>query len=155
MTAIDPYMDPLRKRVLETLGANAVALGLRPRAPSEPSEGMQQIALNGPERALVKGMMHASGADAGFDRTIGRMTGGQFSPSEVKALEDMALKALHWDEAMQLRGIEEGPPVTFTPAQKGVVDSLMGRLGDDELARRTREAYARALREGQVRVDAP
>lgn len=51
-----------------------------------------------------------------------------------------------------LWGIEAGAPVFISPRQKTAIDGLFGRLGDDPLARRAREAYGRALQKGRVKV---
>jgi hypothetical protein len=146
-----------RKRVDGLLRDTDFGLAFAPRSEAPTArrgmtDGSYEVALNGGERALVKTWMHASGADAGLDRTIGRMTGGQFSPAEVKALEDMALKAAEWRDVGTLSGIAEGPPVNLTPAQKAVVDRIMGKLGPDDLAHRARGAYEGAVRAGQVRI---
>jgi len=80
------------------------------------------------------------------------MTNGAFGPQEIHDLENRVLDKASWDDVKALRGINEGPPVYFTPSQKSVVDGLMRRLGDDPLAQRARAAYGRAMDAGQVRT---
>jgi len=50
------------------------------------------------------------------------------------------------------QGVEAGAPVFVTPAQKARIDRLVGKLGSDELARRARESYGKAVTGGQIRV---
>ena len=117
-----------------------------------PDDGAFQVALRPWQKAAVFGGMRASGADKGFDRTVGAMTNGAFGPQEIHDLENRVLDKASWDDVKALRGINEGPPVYFTPSQKSVVDGLMRRLGDDPLAQRARAAYGRAMDAGQVRT---
>lgn len=152
MTALDPLMDPLRGRVRDLLGANAMALRLAPASGPRGPDDSYEVALGPIAKAGVKGLMHASGADAAFERTIGRMTGGTFTPAEIQVLEDKALTAARPADIGVLTGITEGPPVTLNPAQKAVVDRIMGGLGQDPLSGRARDAYGGALRDGQVRT---
>lgn len=156
MTTRDPYLHSLRSQAQARIADNAVALGMEPTSGSPPQrgepDGSYQLALNRFDKAVVKGVMHASGADAGFDRTVGRMTGGQFSTPEIQSLEDHALDAATRADIPVLKGIGEGPPVILNPTQKAVIDRLMGQLGSDDLANRARGAYQGAIRAGQVRT---
>ncbi|HEX3887348.1 MAG TPA: hypothetical protein VHW05_07600 [Phenylobacterium sp.] len=100
----------------------------------------------------MKTLMHATGADQTFDRTIGRITGGTFQPGDIKALEDRALTAAGPDDVAILRSIADGAPIVLSSAQKASIDGLMGKLGSDALATRARAAYQKAVDAGQIRV---
>jgi len=111
------------------------------------------IGLSAGERAAARAAMKISGADKAFERTVSTITGGQFSKSDLKTLEDRLLeKADRGKDVGPLMGIQDGAPVYLTPAQKSVVDSLVGRLGSDPLAQRAQDAYRKALNAGQVRT---
>lgn len=100
----------------------------------------------------VKERLQSSGADVRLDHTIDRMTNHEFTPAEIKALEDRSLTALELPDALRLGGIQEGPPVDMHPGQKAIIDRLMNRIGGDPLAGKARDAYGRALQTGQIRV---
>jgi hypothetical protein len=116
------------------------------------SDGSFQVALGPKAKAWVQDRMRATGADQGFDRTLNRMTGGQFKPDEIKTLEDRALTAASWPEVFRMTGIGEGPPVVMTAGQKATTDRLMSQIGSDDLAARARAAYERAVNSGQIRI---
>ena len=146
-SSMDDPLNPLRHRALDTIGANAVALDLG----SASDDGTFQVALGPLAKRMVMRGLEASGADKGFDRTIGALTNGSFSPQEIKDLESRVLDKAEWTDVHALHGIQEGVPVNLTPKQKTVIDGLMGKLGDDPLARRARDAYGRAVGAGNVR----
>ena len=126
--------------------------------PSDLSSGLQgddgafRVALGPGTKAWVQGQMHKTGADQAFDRTLDRMTDGQFRPGEIKMLEDRALTAARITDIPVMSGLSEGPPVLMNPRQKATVDRLMGQLGSDDLATRARSAYGKALGDGQIRI---
>lgn len=146
----DPYLERLRRHAGRlVLAAQAM------RADDDPpmrGDERFDVAMNVFEKGALKGLMRASGADKGLQRTLGRMTGGQFTPAEVETLEDRALDKLRSKEAMKLYGIPEGPPVTVTPGQKTIIDGLFGEIGSDPLGRRARDSYRDAWKAGRVRV---
>jgi hypothetical protein len=90
----DDYMARLRRQALDTIGRNAVALGLGP----------------------------ANDMGAGDAVTGGAETAA--APFQV----------------------------ALNPAQKAVVDRMLGQMGSDPLADRARAAYGRALGGGRIRV---
>jgi len=165
-------LGPLRDEALDTIADNAVALRLPPTGEAPPAGAMQgpapaptssaaaspaadgpfQVALGPKSKAAVIAQMRATGADKGFDKTLGQITGGEFSPEEIQALKDRALNAASWLQVFHLRGVSEGAPVVLSPAQKATIDSLMGQLGSDALAAKARAAYGRAINAGNIRV---
>jgi hypothetical protein len=148
--ALAPRLDDAPGAMQPVIGAPYGLEGLPGGA--EGYNGPLQVALSPPEKMAVQSMMRATGADRGLDRTLGRMTGGEFKPDEIKMLEDRALAAAKWREVGQLKGISEGPPVILNAQQKATVDRLIGQLGSDHLAARARGAYGRAVSDGQIRV---
>jgi hypothetical protein len=130
----------------------AFAPRLDARETSEPSERSYRIALNPLQKAGVLAGLRASGADKRLDRTLGQMTGREFTPQDLGTLKDRALDEIEWPEAKRLQGIAEGPPVDLAREQKAIIDSVMGRLGGDPLAERARAAYGRAIKHGQIRT---
>jgi hypothetical protein len=145
--ALAPRLDEIALPGIGPFSARSAASG-----GTDEQDGSFQVALSPPEKMAVQSMMRATGADRGLDRTLGRMTGGEFNPDEIEMLQDRALRAAKWGEVGQLKGISEGPPVTLSPQQKATVDRLIGQLGSDDLAARARAAYGRAMSGGQIRV---
>jgi hypothetical protein len=90
--------------------------------------------------------------EANLRSTVRGMVGGQFTGVELKTLEDRALDGAEMGDLKTLQGIEAGPPVFLTPSQKARVDGLMPKLGSDALGGRARDAYGKALKNGQIRV---
>jgi hypothetical protein len=111
-----------------------------------------QVALGPVAKAAARAAMRASGAQRGFDRTVGRLTGGEFNPDEIRTVEDRALNAAKGPDIPVLTGIGEGPPVVLNANQKAVIDRLLGQAGSDPLGDRVRAAYGKALNAGQIRV---
>ena len=148
MDDFDRYMANLRNHVGGLIQDTVIPLALAPRLDDRPL----QVALSGPEKAFVRTGMRATGAEKGFDRTVTSMTGGEFAPGDVKALEDRLLDKAQWPDVGTLTGVVEGPPVYLRPDQKAVVDRLIGSLGSDPLAQRAQTAYQRAIGAGQVRT---
>lgn len=145
MTRTDDLLGRLRARAGLTISENAMALG------SEPAS--MRIALGPIEKAGLLATLRASGADKRIDRTLDQMTAGEFTSVERRALEDRALDKIERSEVGLLGGIVEGPPpVNLRPDQKAVIDNVMGRLGDDPLASRARDAYGKAVKNGQIRT---
>jgi hypothetical protein len=141
-----------RAHVDRLLPEGNLGLALAPRL-DDASPGASQIAMNVAQKAFVKSAMRLTGADKGFDRTINSMTGGQFSPGDIRTLEDRLLDKAEWRKDTDvLQGIAEGPPVYLRPDQKAVIDRLIGGLGADHLAQRAQAAYQKAIDAGQVRT---
>jgi len=152
MTAAADYLSRLRKEAHDSIARNALTLGADPAIGSTMGDGAFEVALSPPLKALVKGGMAASGADTRFDATMGQLTGGAFSPRELHVLEDRALNAARPQDLGPLQGIGEGVPVVLTPGQKGIVDRIVGQLGDDALGVKARKAYEGAVRGGRVQT---
>jgi len=148
-------MKPLRDQAMDAIASNALAL--EPMTDADVSgaredPGAFEVALGPIAKRALKGLMHASGADKGFDRTVGTLTNGRFSPQEIQTLEDRVLDKAQKTDVGALYGVQEGVPVYLSPNQKAVIDRLMGQLGEDPLARRARDAYGGAVSAGNVRV---
>lgn len=156
MTHFNDELRRTRARASGLIARNARSLGAGPFEGRDAGAGAQdgalQLALSDGEIAALRLPLRLSGADKRLDRTIERMTGGRFTPGELRRLEERALKAAEWEDVRALTGIEEGPPVMLSPRQKAVIDRLMGELGSDALSDRARAAYTGAQRAGQVRV---
>ena len=110
------------------------------------------IALNAVEKRAVRGLMKKSGADRIFRDTLSVIGGGDFSPAELRALEERVLDVADWGDVARLHGIEAGAPVVLSPNQKSTIDGLVGKLGSDALAKRVQGAYGDAFRTGKVIV---
>lgn len=84
--------------------------------------------------------------------TVRTIVGTGFTDQELGILQDRALDDAEMKDIDVLQGIQAGAPVRLTPAQKARIDRLMRLSGDDELGRRARGAYEKALRDGQIVV---
>lgn len=84
--------------------------------------------------------------------TVRTIVGPGFTDQELRILQDRALDDAEMKDIDVLQGIQAGAPVRLTPAQKARIDRLMRLSGDDELGRRARAAYEKALRDGQIVV---
>jgi hypothetical protein len=144
MSRTDDVLDGLRGQARSTIAENALAFGRGPAS--------VRIALGPIEKAGLLATLRTTGADKRIDRTLDQITGGEFSPQERRSLEDRVLDEIKGREAYGLRGIVEGPPVDLRRDQKAIIDSVMGRLGDDPLASKARGAYGRAVKSGQIRT---
>ncbi len=80
------------------------------------------------------------------------LVGSSFSDGELKALEERALGAATMTDALTLGGLQAGTPVQVSPRQKSGLDGLMGKIGDDDLGKRARDAYGQALKNGKIQV---
>lgn len=149
MTNPRGYLDRLRAEADEAILTH-LGLGRSPR--QELPDGSFTTALLPWEKAAVLGGMAASGADRRFDATLRGLTAGTLSDRELGALKDRALDAARREDIGTLAGIQEGVPVTVTPAQKAVIDRLVGRLGGDALGQKARSSYEGAVRGGRVKV---
>jgi len=110
------------------------------------------LALNLFERKAIKGLLVASGADQNFRRTLRAIAGNGFSQPELDQLEERILRKATRDDVGVLYGITEGAPVVISRNQKATIDRLLNEAGTDELGRRARDAYGRALKHGQVKI---
>ena len=155
MSTANDVLSRLRADAGAMIADNALALGLpsRASAPAAPvNDGSFQVALGPRAKAAVMEGLHATGADEGLERTLGRMTGGAFTPAEIRTLEDRALTAANIRDTLTLRNIQEGPPVVLSGAQKDVIDRIMGQIGADAMAQRARESYRKSVDAGQIQV---
>lgn len=121
-----------------------------PTLPEE--EGSFQIALNDWEKRTVRALIRGAGVEQNIRSTLRGLAGEGFSAAELADLEARVFEEATMGDVKTLWGIEAGAPVFISPRQKAAVDGLFGRLGDDPLARRAREAYGRALQKGRVKV---
>ncbi|TAJ70404.1 MAG: hypothetical protein EPO51_17900 [Phenylobacterium sp.] len=87
-----------------------------------------------------------------FRSTIRGMFGSTFTEDEITKLQDRALDAAEMKDLEVLHGLEAGSPLSVTPAQKARIDRLVGKLGSDELGRKARDSYGKALSGGQIRT---
>jgi len=80
------------------------------------------------------------------------IVGSQFSDQELRALEERALRNAGIGDALTLQGLAPGATVQLSPRQKTSIDGLMNKLGEDDLAKRARDAYGAALQNGKIVV---
>jgi hypothetical protein len=83
--------------------------------------------------------------------TVRSMVGGGFTDRELKLLQDRAIEAAEYGDVSILNGIKTGAPVFLDPLQRRSIDRIVNGLGQDELGKRAREAYRKALRDGMIR----
>jgi hypothetical protein len=110
-----------------------------------------EVALGGPHRWFLDGLLRAPGVQHRVDQAVGQMTGGAMSPADVHDFERRALDAATEADYQSLQRLG-GPPFDVTPAQKQSLDGIVGRIGGDAQADRFRRAYEGAIRAGQIRV---
>jgi hypothetical protein len=139
--------DHLAEHLLDPLGGPDAGV-----APPPGENDATHVALWDWEIPAVRAAMRRTGADHRLDATLGRMTGGSFSPDQIQTLEDRALHAAKHSDIGALTGIEEGPPVTLSPEQKAIIDRLMSQSGTDPLGRDAQAAYQGAWRNGQIKL---
>jgi hypothetical protein len=138
---------------LDLARLQAAGFASDPSAPVAYGDDSQpfQVALNGPRRWLVDGLLRAPGVQHRIDQTVGQMTGGALSPADVHVFERRALDTATPQDYDRLNGLA-GPPFDVSPPQKQSIDGIMGRIGTDAQADRFRRAYEGAVRAGQIRV---
>lgn len=149
--------DHLVDRLLDPVGGPEAAVAGSPdaaaMAPAQSDDdGPFDVALGPGAIQAIRDAMARAGADRRLDATIGRMTGGQFSPEQVHTLEDRALQHAGIGDPLRLMGIQEGPPVVLSRSQKSVVDRLMTQSATDPLGREAQSAYQKAWKNGQIRL---
>lgn len=108
--------------------------------------------LNLIERKTLQALLATSGADRRLRSTLRSMTGDAFTQKELRVLEERMLRRISRGDVGVLSGIREGAPAVVSPNQKAAIDRLMDEVGFDDLGRRARGAYERALARGQVVV---
>lgn len=117
----------------------------------QPVDGAFEVA--GPAGWMARRYMQANPEiERNLRSTVRGMFGSAFTEAEVSRLQDRALDAAEMKDLEVLQGVEAGAPVFVTPAQKTRIDRLVGKLGSDDLGRRARESYGKAVTGGQIRV---
>lgn len=84
--------------------------------------------------------------------TIRSIVGDEFTEQELSILEDRAIKAADVLDVPVLKGLQRGAPVFLNPRQKKSIDRIVNGLGEDALGSRARDAYGKAIHDGQIRV---
>jgi len=119
---------------------------------AESAAGQFEVALNLVEKKIVRHLMSGAGVEQNVRSTLRSLAGDGLTPVELERLEERVLDRATQKDIHALWGIEAGAPVMISPNQKAVIDSLVGRLGDDPLAQRAGASYRRVLKGGRVRV---
>ena len=148
--------DHLAEHLLDPVGgpeAAAPSPDVHAIASAPGGNGAFEVAgMSALQRGAIKAGMRLDGSDKRLDAALGRMTGGALSSAQIQELEDRALHAAKFDEAMRLRGIQDDAPIVVDPQQKAIIDRLMSQSGTDPLGRAAQAAYQRAWQNGQIKV---
>ena len=127
----------------------------RPAEDRDPAARDVQIALSGPQKRLIKGVMAINPEVRRNIDSVGRAFAPEASSDERGRAQDRFLDKVDWDELQALNGayvVNGRPPVFVTPRQKAILDSVIGRMGDDPIGQRAKAGYGQAVSNGGVKV---
>lgn len=120
-------------------------------AKRQPTDGSFDVAGIG-EWMARREMQKDSTLEPRVRATVRGLVGPSFSDDDLKVLEERALHAADITDALTLGGLQAGTPVLLSPRQKTHVDGLLNKIGDDDLARRARDAFGQAVKSGKIQV---
>jgi hypothetical protein len=113
-------------------------------------EGAQEIAINS---WMARRFMQVNPEiEPNLRSTVRSMVGDGFTDRELKLLQDRAIEAADYGDVPILNGIQTGTPVFLDPLQRKSIDRIVNGLREDELGKRARDAYRKALRDGLIRA---
>jgi hypothetical protein len=84
--------------------------------------------------------------------TLGGLVGSGFSPQDISTLENRAIDTANPADALALRGLQAGVPVSLNTRQWNTIDGLLRRMPQDELGQRAYSAFKSGLANGKIRV---
>lgn len=134
------------------LGQPATSTGDGSHHEVDEEVGSIDFALNVFEKKAVRAIMKSSGTDKNVRAALRELSGGEFTASELEALEERVLDRASQKDVSSFFGIQATRPFTVSRRQKETIDGMFGKLGGDALAVRAREVYGRAVSNGKVRV---
>ncbi len=84
--------------------------------------------------------------------TLRGLVGNEFTPQEIQTLETRAFDNVEHSDLPALAGIHAGVPVQLNGLQARKIEGLLGRLGNDPLNQRARDAYAKGIKNGKIKI---
>lgn len=84
--------------------------------------------------------------------TVRGLVGSGFTDQEIQALENRALDQVTSDDLATLHDVAPGVPVDLTAKQDRSIQGLFGRMGNDPVTQRARDAYQQGIKSGKIRI---
>lgn len=84
-------------------------------------------------------------------RGVQQILGATLPDEDMQIVENRLLDAIEPSDFVTFLGVSDAQPLILDAAQKRRLDDLVGKLGNDDPGRKTRQAYEAALKSGRIR----